>query len=240
MSSPEIPGGIEAGCFQAPPPENFTASALIPPGGIQVFELPRRDVDGTILDQLAYRVFSTTPISTYQFNPLENVEAFSNDASVLLPTATASTDFLVMTREQTFDGLKGFLTVVGVADEPTEVTVTVSAPTLAGVGIPNLAAGDVHTATLNKFDVLNIETNASGADLTGSRVQSDHGVLVYAGSESANAPNTSRCNLEAGHCENDPAIDCFVHSTCAIFALITCCADHLEQQMFPIETWGKQ
>ena len=240
MVSPEISPTLEGTCFQPPLPDNYVDASVIPPKGIEVFELPRRDVNGTVLARLAYRISSNIPVTTYQFNPLENEEVFSNDASVLLPTTTASQDFLVMTREQTFDDLKGFLTVVGVNDLPTTVEVTVTTSTLGGPGIPPLSPGDTYTATLNKYDVLNIETNAPGADLTGSRVQSDRGVIVFAGSEASNAPNTSRCDIEAGHCENDPDISCTDHSPCTIPSLITCCADHLEQQLFPIETWGTE
>ena len=208
MTSPVVPESLEGECFQPPLPEHYVDASVIPPKGIEVFELPARNVNGTVLAQLAYRISTNIPVTAYQFNPLENEEVFSNDASVLLPTTTASTDYLVMTREQTFDDLKGFFTVVGVDDEPTTVTITVTTPTLGGPGIPALPKGGVYTTTLNKFDVLNIETNGPGSDLTGSRVQSDRGVLVYAGSEASNAPNTSRCNVEEGHCENDSEISC--------------------------------
>ncbi|MEC9464608.1 MAG: IgGFc-binding protein, partial [Myxococcota bacterium] len=237
-----------AACSQPDLPENYVDAAVIPPKGIKIFELPSRNINGTIIDKLAYRIVSNIPVTAYQFNPLENVDVFSNDASVLLPTTTASQDFLVMTREQTFDELKGFLTVVGIDDEPTLVGVTVTTRTLPGPGIPALQAGEQFTTTLEKYEVLNIETNFIGGDLTGSRVQSDRGVLVFAGSEAANTPNTSRCDLTTNTCEQDSSIacgctaedgaNCSPHAPCAIPELITCCADHLEQQIFPTSTWG--
>ena len=240
LQNPDVPASVEGECFQPPLPNNYVNASVIPPKGIEIFELPRRDVNGTILARLAYRISSNIPVTTYQFNPLENEEVFSNDASVLLPTTTASKNYIVMTREQTFDSLKGFIAIIGVDELPTEVTVTVTSETLPGPGIPAIPKGGQYTATLHQYDVLNLETNSVGGDFTGSRVRSNRGVIVYAGSEASNAPNTSRCDIEAGHCENDPEISCTSHEPCTTPALITCCADHLEQQLFPVETWGKE
>ncbi len=233
-------------CTTDAPDENVVTGVIIPPRGLQIVQLPRRDVNGTMKARMAYRVGSNVPITAYQFNPLENVGVFSNDASLLLPVNTAGDDYLVMTREQTFDTLKGFLTVVGVSDTPAEVTVKVTARTQAGGEVPALEPGESYTTTLSRFEVLNIQTNYIGADLTGSRVVADRPVIVYAGSEAANAPSTSRCDRSTNKCEYDQTTDCFCtpeegdscspDAKCSQF--ITCCADHLEQQMFPVDTWG--
>lgn len=210
--------------------------AVIPPKGIHTFNLPRKDLDGTLLGNMAYRISSNVPINAYQFNPLENVDVYSNDASLLLPTNTLGTFYVVMTREQTFRDLKGYLTVVGTSPKETEVTVTVTATTLAGNGIPALKAGQSFSTVLNQFDVLNIETNEVGADLTGSTVKASQPVAVFGGSEAANAPNTNHCGAD-GRCEYDHKTLCTTNEDCSRF--ITCCADHLEQQLFPTETWGR-
>src|SRR4029077_4611991 len=39
----------------------------------------------TALTRHGYRVTSNVPVVAYQFNPLENVDVFSNDASLLKP-----------------------------------------------------------------------------------------------------------------------------------------------------------
>ena len=220
-------------------------------------------------------------------------------------------DYLVMTREQSFDRLRGFLTVVAVSEEPTQVTVTVTAQTQQLTGaIPPLMPGDTFTTVLNKFDVLNIETGAPGADLTGSRIVASENVVVFGGSEAANVPNTNHCifprpDLEGGVCEYDyeaclegdanldgenenigcdiqndnclrnigascsgeadleacetaarqvcedsfldcklicyeSSVTCQSNYDCNEANLNTCCADHLEQQLFPIHAWGRQ
>src|SRR5690606_38495873 len=71
-------------------------SQRIPPLGLHVFPLGPREVDGSppgeyntgthsALTRAAYRVRSSVPVVAYQFNPLDNVDVFSNDASLLKP-----------------------------------------------------------------------------------------------------------------------------------------------------------
>ena len=242
--------------------DNAFQATPIPPMGLRIFNLPRRDVDGTVLSPLAYRVQSSIPITAYQFNPLENVNVYSNDASILLPSDALGKYYIAMTREQTFDELKGFVTVIAVYPSETQVTMTVTAPTLGNTNldppIPPMKAGESITRVLKRYEVLNIETNASGADLTGTVVQADHPVVVFGGSEAANAPNTNHC-CPGGSCDynnqwmeckdrddclcewpikhgDGTKVSCHTNKDCGKY--ITCCADHLEMQMFPVNTWG--
>jgi hypothetical protein len=209
----------------------------LPPGTLRVFNVPRRDVDATVLAPLAYRVESSIPVAAYQFNPLDNAEpVYSNDASLLLPVNVLGKYYIVMSREQTFDSLRTYLTVVAVQDD-TQVSVTVTAPTLASNGFEHMKPGDTITLEMNRFDVLNIETDEPGSDLTGSVVLATRNVAVFAGSEASNAPNTARCLVEEGVCEYDLSTPCTKLMDCIKFN--TCCADHLEQQLFPVKTWGK-
>ncbi|MCA9547588.1 MAG: IgGFc-binding protein [Myxococcales bacterium] len=224
--------------------EEQVEAAIVPPLGLHVFLLPRRDVDGTVLAPLAYRVRSSVPIIAYQFNPLENEDVFSNDASLLLPSHVLGRDYFVMTREQSFDRLRGYVTVIGINEEPTTVSVTVTAVTRQGAGIPALQPGETFEAVLNQFDVLSLQTNGPGADLTGSRVQATQDVVVFGGSEAANVPNTNHCvDIDPvtgeGVCEYDRREPCRDNYDCNEANLNTCCADHLEQQLFPIATWGR-
>ena len=249
----------------------------IPPGGLETAEMhfysspadrtgiPLADIQGTVIDAQAFRVESNIPIIAYQFNPLDNEEVFSNDASLLFPTSSLGSDYWIMTRRQTFDSLKGYLTVV--ATQPGETVVTVTLPeytpenpviTLSGVNIrtsesiPPMRGGDSITVTLQQFELLNIETDREGADLTGAFIDADRNVAVFAGSEASNAPNDDSCVYRASFddwvceatrrtfdpipCTNDagePDI-----TRCSDF--ITCCADHIEHQMLPDFTWGRR
>jgi hypothetical protein len=119
---------------------------VISPYDLDVFYLDRREVDGstptgrnngtgTALSSNAYRIRSTAPIVAYQFNPLDNVQVFSNDASLLIPVTALSGDYVVLGWPQTiaeadtcdstslFDkSLRASLTIVG-TDYETQVTV---------------------------------------------------------------------------------------------------------------------
>jgi len=92
------------------------------------------------------------------------------------------------------------------------------------------------TRQLHAFDVLNVETLAIGDDLTGSQIVSSRRVAVFGGSEGANVPNTNHCDEAKGFCEEDGTTPCASHLDCK--ELITCCADHIEEQLFPVDTWG--
>ncbi len=226
------------------------SEAVVESGHLMVFNLPRRDVNGTIKAPLAFRIQSSIPINAYEFNPLENEQVYSNDASLLLPINALGKYYLIMSREQTFDVLKTYLTVVAVWPGETEVYVTPKVRTLPGQGIPALAPGQRKRFVLQQFDVLNIETNCpsdprgycrQADDLTGSEVFANKLVAVFGGSEASNAPNTNHCHKahpddETGVCW-DGETECRDNADCSRF--ITCCADHLEQQMFPVDTWGK-
>ena len=290
--------------------DDIPAIRTVPPLGLEVFYLPHRDIESTSITPKAYRIRSSIPIVAYQFNPLDNEEVFSNDASLLLPSHVLGREYLVMTREQSFERLRGFLTVIAVSEEPTQVTVTVTAETQQLTGtIPPMVPGDTFTTVLNKFDVLNIETGGPGADLTGSSIVASENVVVFGGSEAANVPNTNHCvfpqpELEAGVCEYDyerclvgdanldgenenvgcnqqfenctrnieaecatepdptacaesrqlacqterldcrlicyeSSVTCSNNYDCNQANFNTCCADHLEQQLFPIHAWGR-
>jgi hypothetical protein len=156
------------------------AEATLEPGALHIFNLPPYNVNGTMQGPRAWRMESTAPIIAYQFNPLENVGVFSNDASVLLPSNTWGTEYLVMTRWQTGDSYRGYVTIVA-GFENTEVSVKVTAQTKAGGSVPALSAGETYTTTLQPFEVLSIESGASCAfavpkdacgDLTGTVVTS--------------------------------------------------------------------
>jgi hypothetical protein len=231
-----------------PPAPYIVATATIAPLNLEVFRLGPREVDGspdgefntgtgTALTRHAYKVSTTFPVVAYQFNPLENVNVFSNDASLLKPrealtypgTAMALA-YVVAGWPQTiaatddpntnFDpnspiNLRAFLTLVGTR-EGTHVRVTTNAAVIPGGPVAATPIGGVIEATIGAFDVLNLETGDFNADFTGSLVEADGPIAAFSGSEASDAPHYTT------------------------LADRRCCADHLEQQLDPIRTAGKQ
>jgi hypothetical protein len=206
-----------------------------------VFRLDQREVDGTpeggansgshtAWTSNAYKITSTAPIIAYQFNPLDNVGVFSNDASLLLPKSGLGTKYTVMAWPQTIANtpenadtdmggdLRAFLTIVG-TEADTHVAVVLSTDVMP---LPDPPAGttgewyqgDTVEFTLGAFEVLNLETGAFNADFTGSLVTSDKPIAVYSGSEASDVP-----------CFHD-------------LSTRRCCADHLEEQLIPDASVG--
>lgn len=220
------------------------AQATVPPMDLEIFELPRREVDGSSLEGIndgthsalssnAYRVTSSHPIIAYQFNPLDNVNVFSNEASLLIPTSAIDTDYTVVGWPQTIgdsedprfdfdhtsskEDLRAFLTIVG-TQESTQVVVTMGPDVKKVVGagpIPELGPQETFKLELGPFDVLNLETEGFSADFTGTLIRATHPVSVFVGSEASDAP------------------------TFESYSVRQCCADHLEEQLFPDSTLGK-
>ncbi len=165
---------------------------------------------------------------------------YSNDASLLLPTHILGTSYVAVTQEHsnTFDFLgspadqmSGHLTIVAPSDSTT-VTIKSSAitnPSPAGYSpvVPAMNKGEVRTFLLNRYDVLQLASGYGGAqlecsanglgqvcrmdnDLTGTVVSADHPIAVFGGAACGLKP------YNKGYC------------------------DHLEEQVFPFATWGKQ
>lgn len=219
------------------------------PNGLKIINLPDPiwkmkppNQEGTNINCKAYRIQSSQPIVAYQFNPLSNVGVFSNDASLLLPSNVVGKEYWMMTRQQTHGNLRGYLTVVGVTEGDTIVDVLVTAKTLAGTGAgQSIPAGPwtgIKKFKLKKGQVLNIETDQNGADLTGSYIKADKPIAVFGGSEASNSPNTNKCvkgpGASKGTCQYQ-GWTCTSNADCPV----TCCADHLEEQLFPTTSWGK-
>ena len=218
------------------------ATARVGPRSLEVFKLGPKEVDGsapgtfdtgtgTALSRGAFRVRSDVPIVAYQFNPLDNVSVFSNDASLLLPTAALGDgngrQYVIAgwpqtiarseNPDQNFDqDLRVFLAIVGTAKD-TKVHMKTTARIIPGGPVAQgVAKGGSFDVTLQPFEVLNLETGEFNADFTGSLIDSTAPISVLVGSEASDAP--------------------FFNT----LASRSCCADHLEEQAIPLRAAGKR
>lgn len=224
------------------------ASVVLAPLNLQVFKLGPREVDGspegeyntgthTALTRHAYKIESNFPVVAYQFNPLENVNVFSNDASLLKPREAYSYEGESMRKAYVVAGwpqtiaatddpntnfnpanpihLRSFLTIVGTR-EGTHVRVQPKAAVVGGGPVAETAANGLIEATLGAFDVLNLETGDFNADFTGTVVEADGPVAVFTGGEASDAPHFKT------------------------LADRRCCADHLEDQLDPVRAAGRR
>ena len=204
----------------------------------------------TLASNGAVRVRASAPVAAYQFNPVgflsvegcerERCYAYSNDASLLLPTASLRSQYMVVTRptvrvrqrgETRWRHSGGFVAIVGASDAPTDVVVRLHARTLAGVNIAaGTVGGEIHQR-LSRGDVLQLVSEHSATcaepvpdtvrgdvfcrpvaaeDLTGTVVTASAPVAVFAGHDCALVPNDRYA------------------------------CDHLEEQMLPTEALGRR
>ncbi|MFH0902702.1 MAG: IgGFc-binding protein [Pseudomonadota bacterium] len=213
-------------------------SRVVGGGDMAIINLQPREVDcssdprlndgtGTCLSSNAYHLRSTAPVVAYQFNPLENVNVFSNDASLLLPNNALGDSYLAMGWPQTIaltnntetnmlSHLRAFLTIVG-TESDTKVQITLTTRILGTEKIPVKNEGDTFEVALGPYDVLNLETDDFNADFTGTSIvgsDEDKPFVVFTGSEASDSPRFES------------------------FLDRRCCADHMEQQLFPESALG--
>ncbi|MBI4954708.1 MAG: IgGFc-binding protein [Myxococcales bacterium] len=248
---PDVPAKIRIfqndGLPGGPSPELLIAEVVIAPLNLRVLKLGPREVDGsadgtfdtgthTALSRHAYKIASDFPVVAYQFNPLENVSVFSNDASLLKPREALGNDshemalaYVAVGWPQTIAitddpetnfsaqspiALRAFLTIVATADGTT-VRVTPATRVVPGGPVAATPAGGLIEVALDAYDVLNLESDDFNGDFTGSFVEANAPVAVFSGGEASDAPHFESLSERR------------------------CCADHLEEQLDPIRTAGK-
>ncbi len=162
----------------------------------------------------AYRIRSTHPITAYQFSPWGDASAHSNDASLMLPANVLGKKYIAMTwHSDTGDDHRSTLTVIATEPGTTKVDVTTTSKIIAGTGIEEMAAGNSRQFKLNRFDVLTLMAPSETThEQTGTIIEADKNIAVYGGSRSSYVPSK---------------------------AIAGCCRDHLEEQLFPLQAWGK-
>ena len=206
------------------PPTDMTAQELqvdsltVEPGQGKLFmpTVPGFSQDGSCRNRKTLRISSDAPMAVHQVNPLNSDAVGSSDSSMLMPSVAAGTEYLVMSwpmRTQTYT-YRGFVTIVAVAQGTTVVELVPSCKTLAGDGVPAMEPypPQPYILELQHGEVVNVETDGyQEADLTGTLIVADKEVIVFGGHECANVPTP-----ETNFC------------------------DHIEQQLFPVESWGTE
>ena len=253
------------------------ASAIVAPGAVETLTLPwieelqRGTTDGSALVRGgAYRLRSNTPVTVYQFSPIEfrvpracsdgstdsECFSFTNDASLLLPTHVLTGNYLAITQpsnrfEITEAGLfgstttniqsPGFLTLVGVDEAPTSVQVTFSSPVLASSdgAVRAFNAGETGTFMLGQGDALQL-LSAYPSTCTPS-APDDVRRDIFGGEQlRVRYCDTSNFDLTGTEVRSTGRIAAIAGHSCAFVPTNRWACDHLEEAMFPLETWGRE
>lgn len=223
----------------------------------------------TLVRNGAYHLTSTLPVSVYQFNPLEysldgdcaNIDddqnpfdgkcySYTNDASLLLPSHVLTGNYTIAAYPSTrmdrsvdgesFSGTSpGFFTVTAV-DEEVSVTISFRGAVAASVD-GSVGAFNAHTNgtfTLNRGDVLQI----ASASPTSCASTSPYDDIPY---DETTIIHTVYCNtsddfdLTGTTIRSTGRVSVVGGHNCAFVPHHRWACDHLEETIFPEETWGK-
>ena len=201
LSGPQATAGVVS-----IPSAGFTEPFTVTPGVVSKVVLPPYSnfSSSDVVEQgAAVRVSATEQITVYGLNQL----TLSTDAFAALPTEVLGQRYRVVAWSGGLNGPSQFA-IAGVpafdGDTTTPTTVTIT-PSAAAGGRP---AGVPYSIVLNPFDAYQLQ---SEGDLTGSLIQANRPIAVYAGNRCANIPTQ-----ETGFC------------------------DHVVEQLPPVDTWGTE
>lgn len=198
---------------------------VVPPGESRAFELPRVELDGSGITRRGIFVRSTRPVTAHQFNPQNNQDVYSNDASLLFPVSSLGTNYFVMNWPSQMlpcldpdddmmcpDPQYSYLTVIAASEGTTNVVINSTADMVGGEEFEDFPPGVGRNFELEYGEVLNLRAGqemTGEVDLTGTVVNADQPIVLFAGHEQA---------VISYDDDRD-----------------SCCADHIEQQIWPVE-----
>lgn len=188
-----------------------------------------------------------------------NYFSFSNDASLLLPAHILGTSYVGMTVEhlalrptttgapQNFSN--GTLSIVA-SQDGTDVTVRASARTLASTtgmtAVTAMSMGETRTFSLSSYEVLQLTTDLPAILVSGSSAGNlQCGNNPYDRTFACSLGNCSQvCRVAGGDLTGSivtstKPIAVFGGSACALRGFLDTACDHVEEQLFPFVTWGK-
>ena len=197
----------------------------------------------------AYEVRTTLPVAAYQYNPLhfQAGEDYShtNDASLLLPEHVLSGTYRITSMPTLavgeFPGVAFVypgLLVVAATEDGTLVEVQSAANTLSG-DFGQLAPGESTVVSLDRGDVLQI---FSETPIPSSVVD----VCEEGGGTSATNLSSTSClfegdgDLTGSVIAADKDVAVWAGHVCTFVPFDRYACDHLEESMFPVETWGRR
>lgn len=203
-------------------------SGMVMPGEINYFRIAlgpfKGDdyhIEGTGRAYKAYRISSDAPIVAYQINSDDEIgSSASSGSTLLLPLQVLGTEHFAMTPPDrgmpagsgqfAYGPDHSFIDIIGIKNG-TKVIITVKSEVMAGGPIMAMAKDELRSFIINEGEVLQLETPGKGNDLSGSEITSDQPVVVYAGNV----------------CGGFDAMRLYFKN-----------CDHIEEAMYPVNTWG--
>ena len=227
----------------AEPVEVTTRS--VPANALEIINLPARQPDGARIGWNAYRIQSDNQIIAYQFNPLDNVDVFSNDASLLLPVNTFGQEYRILTMPELLGG--------GPPVPPGQSCPAVCGALPGGVCLDDGTGSGTQACSVPYRGTLTVVASLDATVVTvfpSTTTLAGDGVPAMVAGQAYNfelqpyqvlnlKSDAPGGDLTGTRVTADKPIGVFAGHEAAITS-DKCCADHLEQQMFPVNTWGSQ
>ncbi|HEY5947750.1 MAG TPA: MopE-related protein [Kofleriaceae bacterium] len=202
---------VKTGTVWSPVP---MGTFTVAPRSLQTVNVARRFASGSSVQPGgAYRITSDVPVIAYQFAPIDGSASYLSDASLLLPVSALDKYYIVSAWPYGNDAASvprpAHIQIA--ASQAATVTVTSPIASEAGANAPALAPGVPQTFQLTEGDYLQLTVATIDQSFTGTYIESTAPVAVFSSNDCANVPNIPS----------------------------ECCCDHLEEQLFGLQTWGK-
>lgn len=211
------------------------------PDELRIIDLPSRQPQGAKLGWFGYRIRSTNQIIAYQFNPLDNVDVFSNDASLLLPVNTYGKSYRVFSMPE----LLGGGPPIGFGENCNLVCGQYSGGQCLDDGAGGLGCALPYRGTMTVVAPESgtvVSITPTTMTLAGTGVQAMLPGQTYTYELSTYQILNIKTDTDGGDLTGtlvtaDKPVGVFGGHEASVTS-DRCCADHLEQQMFPVSTWG--
>ncbi len=186
------------------------APVVIPPGGTTTFQLSNLGPDKVSFLRVGGAYRVQSDIPVVAYQHSPIGSQATNDASMMFPEHALQANYIISSYRQSQPSSPSYFNVIAV--EPnTTVQWTPPVNTNAGAGVPAVAAGQTGMVVMNRYDTLQVVAPNPPGDLSGTLVSADKPIWVVGAVECVNVPNIN-----------------------------TLYCDHVEEQMLPLEYWGKK
>jgi hypothetical protein len=181
--------------------------------------------------------------------------SYSNDASLLLPVHVLTEHYMVMSRPAlglvtSVEDFMGYnsgeytslspsvMAVVNPQSEPVEVTVKFSSPTQPGQGVPGYRAGQEGTFTIQPGGVLQLASEMAESCRADWFEPEGYPCLDGFSTCTYGYCNMTTHDLTGTEIDASAPVAVFGAHDCDFVPFNRWACDHLEEQLFPFETWG--
>lgn len=141
---------------------------------------------GTAINR-AFSIKTDAPVSAYSIFPYGGADSYFPTATLLLPVSSWSTNYIAISAGRYGDpeaSIRRTLQIIANEDD-TQISMRPNQPIYAGANVDAVAQGQVHTWTLSRGQVLQINQRL---ELTGSPISSNKPVAVFGGAECSKIP----------------------------------------------------